>query len=134
MRKPCKIWTRTLDKYGYGQATCSRKKYGTRRLSRVTWIQHYGPIPEGMQVLHDCDNRACYEETHLFLGTNQDNMADKKLKGRCRQGPTRLTKEQRLEIWKTTRNFVRGMLSDLARKNGVTPTTIKAIRDGRIHH
>lgn len=54
----------------------------TTRQSRKAWIRAYGPIPEGMHVLHECDNVLCTEPTHLFLGTAADNTADMFDKGR----------------------------------------------------
>jgi len=134
MNKPCKLWAGYIDRYGYGQVGFSLQHYGTRKISRIVWIRKHGSIPKGMQVLHRCDNRACYEETHLFLGTPQDNMTDKRLKGRCRQGPTKLSREQRREIWNTTREYVPGMLSKLGREYGVHPSTIARIRDGVYSH
>lgn len=49
---------------------------------RVSWRIHYGNIPNGMHVLHKCDNRKCTNPNHLFLGTNADNVKDKINKGR----------------------------------------------------
>lgn len=50
---------------------------------RISWFLENGVIPTGMFVLHHCDNRSCVNPEHLFLGTNQDNMTDMKLKGRA---------------------------------------------------
>lgn len=53
---------------------------------RVVWEFTYGPIPEGMCVLHRCDNPPCVRVSHLFLGTRKDNALDRKLKGRGSRG------------------------------------------------
>jgi len=79
----CWIWRGHTYPDGYGQL-----KWRTRptRAHRVSWIIHFGPIPTGKQVLHRCDNPKCVNPDHLFLGTNLDNMTDKKNKGRCNNG------------------------------------------------
>lgn len=56
---------------------------GAKKLAhRLAWEEAFGPIPAGMCVLHTCDNRACVNIDHLFLGTYQDNALDMVAKGR----------------------------------------------------
>jgi len=51
---------------GYGHLTIEGKKIKAHRYS---WSIHYGEIPDGLQVLHRCDNPQCCRPDHLFLGT-----------------------------------------------------------------
>ena len=93
----CLLWTASCDDKGYGRL---RVKGKTVRVSRLTWEEAKGPIPDGLQVLHKCDVTACRELTHLFLGTNKDNVDDKMAKGRLgprdgeHNGRAKLTREQ----------------------------------------
>ena len=78
----CWIWTGGTVKQ-YGEFRFNDKIQSTHRIS---WQIHFGTIPEGMDVLHHCDNPPCVNPKHLFLGTHSDNMQDAEQKGRkyCR--------------------------------------------------
>lgn len=68
----------------------------------VSYIEHLGLVPEGMRVLHSCDNPPCWNPEHLFLGTQFDNMQDKVTKNRQLKGEdipsAKLTENQVLKI------------------------------------
>ena len=79
----CWLWAGSLCRNGYGSFGMPG---GSTAAHRASWTLHYGPIPDGMSVLHRCDTRGCVNPTHLFLGTQADNMADMRRKGREARG------------------------------------------------
>jgi hypothetical protein len=70
----CWEWLGKTQTAGYGQCWTG---YGGERLAhRVSWIIHFGLIPEDLQVLHKCDNKTCVNPNHLYLGTQTQNVQD----------------------------------------------------------
>ena len=81
----CLEWQGYRTRRGYGAIHVGGKVVGTHCLA---WSLVNGPIPEGQLIRHFvCDNPPCCDETHLRLGTDADNAADKMMKG-CHHGPT----------------------------------------------
>lgn len=81
----CWQWTGRIRDGGYGRMKLNGKE---TRAHRVSWLIHKGDIPNGLCVLHRCDNRLCVNPKHLFLGTRRDNYEDMKKKGRHSHGET----------------------------------------------
>lgn len=77
----CEEWGGYRLSTGYGQVQVKGKKWLAHR---YVWTQKVGPIPEGMNLCHTCDNPSCVNIDHLFVGTQQDNMIDMTSKGRQR--------------------------------------------------
>lgn len=132
----CWTWSGHRDRQGYGELH-HRGMY--LRAHRVAWQLMNGPIPDGLHVLHHCDNPPCVNPAHLFLGTNADNVADKTAKGRGRGGRgeahrnAKLTADQVREI----RELAASGLTqrEIAARYGVRHTAIgKILRGERWGH
>ena len=76
----CWVWTASTSRNGYGKFRLPEGPLTSAH--RISWEWAYGPVPEGMCVLHRCDNPPCVRPEHLFLGTIADNNHDCVTKGR----------------------------------------------------
>jgi len=95
----CWPWTGCVNVYGYG---VSRFLWKQTRAHRLAYSFVNGWIPKGMSVLHHCDNPPCCNPSHLYCGTQKENMADRSARGRNPHGESayqsKLTNKQVLEI------------------------------------
>lgn len=87
----CWSWmgARTVKGYGYFRKRHPVTRRDTSLMAhRFAWVlEHKRIVPSGLLVCHHCDNRLCVNPTHLFVGTNDDNMRDMVRKGRASREP-----------------------------------------------
>ena len=119
----CWEWPGTPRGGGY---PCTRVRGVTVYLARYSYELFRGPIPDGLHVLHTCDNPPCVNPEHLFLGTHQENVIDMNRKGR---GPAKFGPEQIKEVVERANNGE--SRKSLAREYGVCRKTIKKILTGK---
>lgn len=69
----CWLWTGARNEFGYGRVSIRSRVY---KAHRVAWYLARGPVPDGIDVLHSCDNPPCCNPAHLHLGTHRQNMRE----------------------------------------------------------
>jgi hypothetical protein len=141
----CWVWTAYRNPAGYGNFNCAQGLPSKIVLAhRFAWAVHFGAIPEDLKVLHRCDNPACVRPDHLFVGTQQDNVADcvQKQRHAAVTAPDRLpkgedhhyafngkkiTRETAFDILKAD-----GRQKDIAERFGVDPSLVSRIKARKI--
>lgn len=124
----CKLWLGRSSVRDYGRLKVDGKNVLAHRLA---YEQRYGQLECGQNVLHRCDNPACINPAHLFVGSQVDNVADMVAKGRhrppnnkgTRHGNAKLTDEDIRRIRSDARSA-----TSIGRAYGVNPSTICGIK------
>lgn len=124
-------WESKLGKGTFGYARVSMPGSRATAAHRVSYEHHHGPIPEGLIVRHKCDNPPCINPDHLKVGTSAENNEDARSRGRIKIG----TEVHTAKLTEAEVGFIREELASgetvkgMAHRYGVTPATIRAIRD-----
>ncbi len=128
----CWLWTGGVGSSGYGVIIDSGKN---RSAHRISYEINVGPIPDGLFIMHKCDNRICVNPNHLRTGTQSENIQDAFDKGR-KQAP-KLSGEQNPKS-KLTLEKVRFIKENpqlghkaIADMFGLSPNAIRGVRIGR---
>lgn len=137
----CWRWTGGLfvERGNYGRAYIRREGF---RAHRIAFFVHYRIDPQGFEVCHRCDNPPCCNPHHLFKGTQADNMADCKKKGRFPTGDQHWTAiypekvshgPEHGQLIKD--NVPRGEKRKLAKlKDADIPEIIRLVKEGAVQH
>ncbi len=126
----CWLWTGATHPSGYGDIWAGKGK--VKRAHRVAFELANGGIPDGLHVCHSCDTRLCCNPSHLWLGTNAENIADRDAKDRHarlsgeRHPCAKLTTAQVVAVF-----YEEGSYSAIGRKYSVDPATISNIKNRR---
>jgi hypothetical protein len=112
----CWIWEASCKGGNYGQFGFYSRKSGRKNRNmaahRASWILYNGNIPDGLFVLHHCDNPRCVNPVHLFLGSQGDNRRDCVAKGRGSTGHKTRNPGEKHYLHKLTDEIVRLIRSD----------------------
>lgn len=121
----CWLWNGSPDSDGYGRLRVNGE---TMRVHRLSYALHNGDLPSNMAVCHSCDTPLCVNPDHLWLGSNEDNIADRTQKRRSaagsRNGYARLTEESVRAI----RSETGVPVEDLAERFGVSIGAVYKVR------
>lgn len=116
--------------FGYGYARCEVDKNKSQLLHRASYEIFVGPIPEGMQINHKCHNPQCCRPSHLYLGTQQDNINDQIERGTfvkgSKHGNAKINEDIAKEI-KIMLKSKKHLHREIADKFGVSRDLVKDI-------
>jgi len=127
----CWVWMGTTTVRGYGQIISNARKHYAHRASYEAFI---GPIPEGMNVCHTCDNVYCVNPAHLFLGTQKQNLEDMAKKKRSTWGINNPRAKLDIDDVKNIKHLLLTKMSEtsIAKQYNVSRQTINNIKNGKV--
>ena len=132
----CMIYIGAKNHYGYGIFYDRTRQI---RAHRFSYERHLGKIPNGLFVMHSCDNPQCVAPEHLSVGTHQDNMNDCKRKSRNYLIPARyghdsnLSKLKEKDVIEIRKQLEMGLsIKNIANRFNVTTQNIKYIKIKKI--
>ena len=120
------MWTAYRCPDGYGHMSWAGRR---SRAHRISWEIANGAVADGMHVLHRCDNPACVNPAHLFLGSNADNVADREQKKRG------VVQRKTHKLNEASARAIRSSMEPtrvLAERYGVHRTMVQGIRSGKM--
>jgi len=124
----CWLWTAGIGESGYPEIWVNDIGYVA---TRIAYLDFYGKQPGALLVCHTCDNPLCMNPHHFFLGTHDDNMADRQAKGRQYKGERHhraiLTEPQVLTILSLEG---KSTSREIAARYSVSASTVKAVWQG----
>ena len=129
----CWNWKSTLNRLGYGVFVAGNRTKGTyfrKSAHRTAWMMRYGPVPEGKNLLHSCNNPACVNTDHLRIGTHKQNMEDRKAAGNYLQGSKHFNSKYTEELARSV-YAAEGAEHAVARRFGVPRDWVNRVRSGR---
>lgn len=133
LQTKCWCWKGYIHGDGYGVIVVLKKGVLAHRKAWEIWV---GPIENDLRVLHKCDNRRCVNPSHLFLGTDIDNVNDRDQKGRQVKGEashlSKLTEEQAIVVRRRYDQEVimekrKGAIKDIATEFNISESQVTHI-------
>lgn len=116
----------------YGRIAVHGRPTGAHRYS---YELHHGPIPQGLVVMHTCDNPICVNPDHLKAGTYKENMADMDRKGRRVKASLKGEECRQSKLSDDLVRWIRAERSmtptEIGRKLQMEPNTIRAVLQGK---
>lgn len=127
----CWLWDGAVSTNGYGRFKVGKDR-AVKYAHRMFYEAAHGAIPDGMSVCHKCDTPLCVNPAHLFLGTQPDNLADMRRKGRQVSGDRHPGAKVCADIAEKIRAMAGEMSqSAIGRLFGVSQTTVCQILSGQ---